>query len=272
MPLLPENYTVGPNDVIIGRGKRCTQNPGNQRFRSIIQTTLDAYQNAETKVKKSDIIMEVLNQIRADNGVGFVKIDAGTGRFVQVEEASCRIAIAQAFRDALSGTYKSSKKHKQMRRLERKRACATNFLATRFMEEQKQLQLQHEPVSRSIFDETDSMPCLNSSVPKSPIRSASSGMSMFQLRDILQQASQVTFPSDDSEATLAFAAFQSTVEATIPQATIPQQPQVTPDLFSSLLQTMGSQSVNQVDPFEPTPIANTAFSTGTYNEQGPRAA
>ena len=118
--VLPENYTVGPNDVIIGRGKKCTQNPGNKRFRSIIQATLDAYSNALTKVQKSEIIMHILSLVRADNGVGFVKQDAATGRFTQVEEAASRIAIAQAFRDALSGLYKSSKKHKQTRRLQRK--------------------------------------------------------------------------------------------------------------------------------------------------------
>lgn len=309
LPLLPETYNVGPNDVIIGRGKKCTMNPGNLRFREIIKNTLDNYQNAETKVKKSDIIMQVLTQLRADNGVGFVKIDAGSGRFIQVEEASCRIAIAQAFRDALSGTYKSSKKHKQQRRLERKRVSATNLLAARYLEEQKQL--QQEPVSRSIFDETASAPM--PTLPKNSARAVNAGLSMFQLRDILQQASSVanTNGFEDSDASLAVAAFQNTVGGPFSRrpsgfgnnlnagarrpsgfqnfggapfqrrlsglgaAPFPAsvRPAVTnSDIFASLLSTLAAsqQQITQADPFEPTPMQTSGLPFSL--ESGSRAA
>lgn len=249
LPLLPESYSVGPNDVIIGRGKKCTQNPGNKRFRAIIQETLDSYQNAETKVKKSEIIMQVLTQVRADDGAGFVKIDSASGRYIQVEEASCRIAIAQAFRDALSGAYKSSKKHKQMRRLERKRASAENLAG---MTQQPQVP------GRSIFEEAGYLPGLQEhKVPIANVR-PTAGLSMFQLRDILQEATNVS-AFGEGDASLALAAYHNS-------QSLPNLPSLNQDVFSSLYASyasnqqqmqMAAQHAQQLqghDPFEPTPL------------------
>jgi hypothetical protein len=250
LPLLPESYSVGPNDVIIGRGKKCTQNPGNKRFRSIIQETLDSYQNAETKVKKSEIIMQVLSQVREDDGAGFVKIDSASGRYIQVEEASCRIAIAQAFRDALSGAYKSSKKHKQMRRLERKRASAENLQGLAGMHQAPQAH------GRSIFEEAGYLPGLQEhKVPN--VRPTAAGISMFQLRDILQEATNVSaFGEGHSDASLAVAAFQNSQN-------LGGLPGLNNDVFANLLMQQQQQQMQMQmaaaqmqgqDPFEPTPL------------------
>lgn len=217
---LSEDYTVGPHDVIIGRGKKCVLNPGNQRFKAIIQTTLKSYSDAESKVKKSEIIMEVLTQVRGDGGVGFVKQNSSTGRYTLVEEASCRISIAQAFRDALHETYKSSKKHKQMRRIERKRSGG--------------LYLEVEKVDRSIFNEVllpESTTCYQSSAER-PMKLArsSSGMAMSQLHQILSEATTLASGEND-------------------------QCQTT-DIFSSLYMAFGVNVNTSVDPFEPTPLAD----------------
>ena len=226
---LPEDYTVGPQDVIIGRGKRCLNNAGNIRFKAIIQTTLQSYSDAETKLKKSSIIMQVLNQIRGTDGAGFVKRDSATGRYTQVEEASSRIAIAQAFRDALHGTYKSSKKYKQVRRLERR--------------------AEPEPVSRSIFDESlDPVPISKLVEPTACdsmgfCRSAS-GFSMMQLRGILNEATSAVATKELEASTLnTGSAF----------------PQSNPDdVFVNLYTAFGTQlgAINTEDPFEPRPIAD----------------
>lgn len=232
-PFLPEDYIVGPQHVIIGRGKRCKNNPGNQRFKAIIQQTLQIYSTAATKLTKSATIMQVLNFVRDEDGIGFVKRDAATGRYTRVEEASSRIAIAQAFRDALDGIYKSSKKNKQTRRLKR---LNSNEEAP-------------EAVSRSMFEEsfeplpltfhrlqasrtTESSSCVG-------LARSSSEFSMMQLRSIL------------NEATSAGA---TTAVATRPNITA--SPQV--DVFSNLYTAFGSQigDINTEDPFEPRPIAD----------------
>lgn len=263
LPLLPEDYTVGPNDVIIGRGKKCTNNPGNLRFRGIVQTTLESYQTAETKVKKSEIIMDVLSQVREGDGAGFVKTDSATGRYIQVEEASCRIAIAQAFRDALSGAYKSSKKHKQMRRLERKRNSANSIL----LSSQQQAELELAALEAEQAPRRRSMPDL------------SHGIAMFQLRGLLQEASNVQHVIDHNDASLAVAAFHNS------QAAMP----TLSSLYSSFngnangfhqaaaQAQMQQRMMNQAqchDPFEPTPLTNYASLPQTFftSEHGPRAA
>ncbi|CAB9515625.1 Nitrilase family, member 2 [Seminavis robusta] len=244
---LPSDYQVGPHDCIIGRGKKCTQNPGNRRFRAIIEATLDAYSNAPTKGTKSEIIMQVLSQVRADNGVGFVKPAAG-GRFVLVEEASCRIAIAQAFRDALSGTYKSSKKHKAIRRLERK----------------------------SIQGKSVPMPSLvsHATVNFDPIKpaallpsSASASINMFHLRDILNEATSLAFQFENEQMQALEEPFPLTFTTTEPAAD---------DVFSMLFSAFGKdQAEFALDPFEPTPIAegnSNSYELPFYNSCAPMAA
>ena len=47
---------------------------------------------------------------------GFVKQDAKTGAWFAVSDATARITVSQAFRDADSGKYKSSKQSKQQKR------------------------------------------------------------------------------------------------------------------------------------------------------------
>ncbi|CAB9504375.1 Nitrilase family, member 2 [Seminavis robusta] len=285
--MLPENYQLGPNDVIIGRGKKVTQNPGNQRFRLIIQTTLESYSNAETKVKKSEIIMEVLSQVREGNGAGFVKHHAGSGCYLQVEEASCRIAIAQAFRDALSGTYKSSKKHKQIRRLERKRASETEqSMALASM--QLQELFNHEPQQ-----EPASLPTLETQAAALSLRNkpeARNAVPVFQLRGILQEASNVpplamnpeplqfnlapptiarrpTLNLTDTEPLPLNVSFGSTMRAA------PTLNFAANDLFSSLCRSLGvNQPSSFPDPFEPTPLSNQQASIPSYSHYAPRAA
>jgi hypothetical protein len=233
--LLPEYYTVGPTDVIIGRGKRCTQNPGNRRFRAIVEATLGAYSNAPTKSMKSEIIMQVLSEVRSSNGVGFVKlVNYPVGRFIQVEEASCRIAIAQAFRDALSGSYKSSKKYKQIRRIERMQGEEITAINAWCF----------ESVSRSMFLEEAPMPNLfrSKQYPEQAAPGASS-INMSQLRDMLSEANMLVFQLDNDEQELT--SFQEGDERATTNSS---------DLFC-LLYTAFCNDNATCDPFEPTPIA-----------------
>lgn len=63
--------------------------------------------------------MKVLTTVKdgsAEDVGGFVKQDSKTKRWYAMEESSARTSTAQAFRDALSGTYRSSKQFKQQRR------------------------------------------------------------------------------------------------------------------------------------------------------------
>ncbi|CAB9515622.1 Nitrilase family, member 2 [Seminavis robusta] len=252
---LPADYQVGPHDCIIGRGKKCTQNPGNKRFRAIIQTTLDSYSNAPSKAKKSEIIMEVLSQVKADNGVGFVK-QADGGRYIQVEEAASRIAIAQAFRDVLSGTYKSSKKHKQIRHLERK-----NEKKSQEKSATTSTSSGCEPVSRSIFFSEDvPMPSLvgisaaidnTSSDLMKPasihsVLPTSTSFDRFQLHDILNETTSMLLSVEMEQKQGAEEDWE------------PLPVQASDDIFSKLFTAFGTAEEDSLlcsNPFEPTPLA-----------------
>jgi hypothetical protein len=245
--LLPESYVVGPNDVIIGRGKRCTQNPGNIRFRAIIEATLSAYSNAPSKTTKSEIIMQVLLEVRASDGAGFVKqLCSPAGRFSLLEEASCRIAIAQAFRDALSGNYKSSKKHKQIRRIER----------LKYEEITQKITLRDacsfESVSRSMFLEEAPMPSFIHSKQQCP-EETRPAMNMSLLRDLLRDEGSImstVFPMESDQQEAPFFQWRNAGQSMVPL--LPAK--TTSEIFSVLYTAFGN-TIATSDPFEPTPIA-----------------
>lgn len=116
--MLPDDYTPGPDVVIIGRGKLVIEHPGNISFRALIDSTLEEYSAANTKGLKSKILYRILNQVRKNsiNEIGFVKQDKKSGCWCAIEDAAARICIAQAFRDRLSKQYKSSKENKSIKR------------------------------------------------------------------------------------------------------------------------------------------------------------
>lgn len=266
--MLPEDYKVGPNDVIIGRGKKCTLNPGNQRFRAIVQTTLEAYSNAETKVKKSEIIMGVLTQVRQGSSVGFVKQHSGTGRYLQVEEASCRIAIAQAFRDALSGTYKSSKKHKQIRRLERLRASETEQTLAA-----NAAQVQGLVREGLLGQEMPSLPM------KSRADTCSNSATMFHLQGLLESVNANPGVANNNALPLSLpnTMFMTRPAANFmgaaPQPTLPPTLNLATannDFLASLINSIGTEMAQVSDPFEPTPLPHQQTGFASFNNHGSR--
>lgn len=127
--LLPQGFSPSINEVVIGRGRKVVNHSGNQRFQDLIQSQLREYSKAKSKTSKSAIILRVLMAVKngspADVG-GFVKQNARTKRWYALEDASARISTAQAFRDALSGSYRSSKQYKQQRRWNLKGPCISS--------------------------------------------------------------------------------------------------------------------------------------------------
>ena len=259
-PFLPEDYTLGPQDVIIGRGNRCKNNPGNIRFKAIIQATLTSYSNALTKLQKSVLITDVLTQIRGNDGVGFVKRDSATGRYTIVEEAASRIAIAQSFRDALSGIYKSSKKHKQVKRIER--LNSKNDSETTEAVPPSTFEDTFDPIPlQKLTDEPDSCRGFSEFIPVQKLTDepdscrdsseSSSGISMMLLRGILHEASTAVNPNHDLGAS-----FTSLSTGAIFSS--PPNNEHGNDIFSKLYSVFGSElgGINSEDPFEPTPLAD----------------
>lgn len=115
--MLPADYVLGDDDVICGRGSRCFNHVGNQRFRDTVDQFLSKYTGTQCKHEKTSIICEVVKLIRqrSPNG-GFVKFDKTANVYYEVGDFLAREKVSQAFRDA-SEAYKSSNSTKKKNRL-----------------------------------------------------------------------------------------------------------------------------------------------------------
>lgn len=116
MTPLPDHFEPGPDDVICGRGKKCYNHVGNERFRLRVLTFLDEYSRAKSKLDKSGVLSKVVEEVRhtSPHG-GFVKQDTN-GIWFEVGDFLAREKTSQAFRDALHDRYKSSNLSKKKRR------------------------------------------------------------------------------------------------------------------------------------------------------------
>jgi hypothetical protein len=119
------------NDVCVGRGRAIQSSPGNLRFQAIINSFLPEYAKARLdKRQKTHIIHQVLERVMSmdendhpsgssrspPSAHGFVKRDRASGKWMVCEIATAKGTIAQAFRDALKGKYRSSREFKKERR------------------------------------------------------------------------------------------------------------------------------------------------------------
>jgi hypothetical protein len=96
---LPEDYTPGDNDVVVGKGKRYFRHSGNEMLRQMAVARIVDYDKSCTKLDKSLIISNVVDRIRA-SGM-FVKCDVSSGRWLVAEDLLCREKTSAVFRDAL---------------------------------------------------------------------------------------------------------------------------------------------------------------------------
>jgi len=82
---LGDDFEPGEDDVLVGRGKVCRNWTGNVRFRDLVESRLDDYSVATTKLEKSSIVTAILREIRSrtPNG-GFIKKDPATSKWYEV--------------------------------------------------------------------------------------------------------------------------------------------------------------------------------------------
>jgi hypothetical protein len=165
--MLPSHYVLRDGDVLLGRGKKQFNHPGNRKLKKLVHLKLQEYITAPSKIEKSIIIREVTSKIRQGNSTsGFVKHDPLSGHYYDVGEAAavssggqlssfstanqnlglkwfcCRCMFqqqrektSQAFRDAIVGYCKSKCLSKAVQQKNRKRGesdmdCRSNISDT----------------------------------------------------------------------------------------------------------------------------------------------
>ncbi|CAB9517896.1 Nitrilase family, member 2 [Seminavis robusta] len=119
MTLLPEDFKPGEHDVICGRGRNIWNSIGNIRFRHLVESRVEEYKKARTKLDKSTILSTIVAEVRTRSPIGgFIRKDPKTGRWSEVGDFLAREKVSQSFRDVLSDSYRSSNKTKRQRRIE----------------------------------------------------------------------------------------------------------------------------------------------------------
>ena len=117
MTPLPPSFEPTKNCVICGRGNKARNHIGNKRFRALLQQSADKYSSASSKVEKSIVVSEIVEQVRslARPYGGFVK-QTSDGKWVEVGDDIAREKVGANLRDLLHAQYKSSTKAKLTRR------------------------------------------------------------------------------------------------------------------------------------------------------------
>ena len=71
--------TVGPMDILSGRGRQAWNNTGNQLFRKVVHQNIQRYMDAETNRDKTEVIASVLKYLTCEVGARFVKVQKSKG-------------------------------------------------------------------------------------------------------------------------------------------------------------------------------------------------
>jgi hypothetical protein len=91
--------TVQPKDVLCGRDRRAHNHPGNKRFRTIVQSYREKYQNAPRREDKNRITNEIIQRVLRDGG-RFLRLEEETGEWVLVDSAGAHDKVSHALRSA----------------------------------------------------------------------------------------------------------------------------------------------------------------------------
>jgi hypothetical protein len=169
------------------------ENPGNIRFKSLIESKLEVYKAAITKAAKSQIISSVYSELTSE-GVKFVKKKNQEKVYYEVESATARVTISQTFRDSSSTDgYRSSKYFKRERRgNEAPKRRVLNNSDCETLEPLLPENLLSAPIFPLAFDveDAESVPCQHKSMEcLAPSTGGSVATSDLQMLHILHQAS-----------------------------------------------------------------------------------
>jgi hypothetical protein len=90
-------------DVLLGRGKKYTGHPGNERLHTVVNMHSVRYSCATSRHKKTAIIQEIVQIIQSTGEPAgrFLKYEKAAGGWVEVDVAVARIKVSQAIQYTL---------------------------------------------------------------------------------------------------------------------------------------------------------------------------
>ena len=115
---------ISPYSVVIGRGKVCKENIGNQRLEVLARTKVQQFAEATTKDDKSKVVTFLVDTVHK-NGGSFLKLV--DNKFVEVNMRGAREKVGVVLRNLVGpDKYRSSCKSKVVARRKRVQARRTN--------------------------------------------------------------------------------------------------------------------------------------------------
>jgi hypothetical protein len=107
--LVKRTETPGRFDVLLGRGKKHTGYPGNERLMTVLNRHCVRYNATTSRTEKTIITQEIVESIQnADDRPGrFLKFDKGANGWVKVDDSVARKKVGHAIR--YSSRYKNLK-------------------------------------------------------------------------------------------------------------------------------------------------------------------
>lgn len=171
--------------VVIGKGSVPKKAPGNRKLRALVQSKVNEYVNARSKMVKSSIVTDIYffieeSCLKEGNSPPFVRYDKDG--YARSSESIAREKITSTFRDCLHDKYKSSSKNKvAKRRLQNKRKAEQKRETLRMAQQQQLDVLQNELLKIRQADE-----CTSSFSP-ALVQSCNYG---FQQKEMPQQQQQ----------------------------------------------------------------------------------
>ena len=184
--------TIVPTEstVVIGKGSVPKKAPGNRKLRALVQSKVNEYVNARSKMVKSSIVTDIYffieeSCLKEGNSPPFVRYDKNG--YTRSSESIAREKITSTFRDCLHDKYKSSSKNKvAKRRLVNKKKAEKKRETLRLAQQQQLDVLQNELLKIRQADE-----CATTFTP-ALIQSAFN-VSQPQLPQQIQQSQQQQF-------------------------------------------------------------------------------
>jgi hypothetical protein len=94
--------TPGPFDVLLGRGKKHTWHPGNERLRTLLNMNSVRYNATASRNEKTLITQEIVQSIQTAGVLPgrFLKFDKEANGWAEVDDAAARIKVSHAIRYA----------------------------------------------------------------------------------------------------------------------------------------------------------------------------
>jgi hypothetical protein len=119
--------SLGPYDVICGRGSLAFNNVGNRRFRELISMNVAAYSNFQGRHQKGLFIGSLVQRLQHQIGARFYKLK--DGQLVELKERQVRQKVGHALRDVLAFQDRQCKQNQQTQKHQQQHHHATSGCA-----------------------------------------------------------------------------------------------------------------------------------------------